>query len=185
MKGIVEDKAGDTNKVRSAPFVALLLFLLITLTSCINITTRLQADNVASALAAADFIGRVVRISDGDTISVMHNGRAKKIRLNGIDCPEKAGVWATCKAVHIIARVSKRCHGQTHGRDKYRRTIGEVLLPDSRSLNEELVRASFACWYEKYLNDITLRKLQADARSQDVSYGSTRILFRPGSGGIV
>jgi micrococcal nuclease len=31
----------------------------------------------------------VVGISDGDTISVMHNGRAEKIRLNGIDCPEK------------------------------------------------------------------------------------------------
>lgn len=38
---------------------------------------------------AADFTGRVVGISDGDTISVLHNGRAEKIRLNGIDCPEK------------------------------------------------------------------------------------------------
>jgi micrococcal nuclease len=40
-------------------------------------------------LLAADFTGRVVGISDGDTISVLHDGRAEKIRLNGIDCPEK------------------------------------------------------------------------------------------------
>jgi endonuclease YncB( thermonuclease family) len=40
-------------------------------------------------LFAADFTGRVVGISDGDTISVMHDGRAEKIRLSGIDCPEK------------------------------------------------------------------------------------------------
>ena len=38
---------------------------------------------------AADFTGRVVGISDGDTISALHDGRAEKIRLNGIDCPEK------------------------------------------------------------------------------------------------
>jgi micrococcal nuclease len=37
----------------------------------------------------ADFTGRVVGISDGDTISVMHGTRGEKIRLNGIDCPEK------------------------------------------------------------------------------------------------
>ena len=33
--------------------------------------------------------GLVVGISDGDTITVMHNGTGKKIRLYGIDCPEK------------------------------------------------------------------------------------------------
>jgi micrococcal nuclease len=38
---------------------------------------------------AADFRGRVVGVLDGDTISVMHGTRAEKIRLNGIDCPEK------------------------------------------------------------------------------------------------
>jgi micrococcal nuclease len=42
-----------------------------------------------SLLFAVDFTGRVVGISDGDTISVMRGTRAEKIRLNGIDCPEK------------------------------------------------------------------------------------------------
>src|SRR5437867_8276417 len=43
---------------------------------------------VSTALAA-DFTGQVVRILDGDTIEVLHNTRAERIRLNGIDCPEK------------------------------------------------------------------------------------------------
>ncbi len=38
---------------------------------------------------AADFTGRVVGVSDGDTITVLHNGKAEWIRLNGIDSPEK------------------------------------------------------------------------------------------------
>src|SRR5438445_35210 len=40
-------------------------------------------------LAFADFTGRVVGVADGDTITVLHDGRGEKIRLHGIDCPEK------------------------------------------------------------------------------------------------
>ncbi len=44
---------------------------------------------VASQAHAADFTGRVVGVSDGDTITVLSNGKPVRIRLNGIDCPEK------------------------------------------------------------------------------------------------
>ena len=48
----------------------------------------------ATALYAERFSGRVVGISDGDTISVLHDGRAQKVRLNGIDAPEKGQPFA-------------------------------------------------------------------------------------------
>ena len=38
---------------------------------------------------ADTFSGAVVGVIDGDTIDVMHNGAAARIRLIGIDCPEK------------------------------------------------------------------------------------------------
>ena len=38
---------------------------------------------------AADFTGRVVGVSDGDTITVLSKGKPERIRLHGIDCPEK------------------------------------------------------------------------------------------------
>jgi endonuclease YncB( thermonuclease family) len=37
----------------------------------------------------ADFSGPVVSVLDGDTIEVLHNTWPERIRLNGIDCPEK------------------------------------------------------------------------------------------------
>lgn len=37
----------------------------------------------------ADFSGPVVSALDGDTIEVLHNQHPERIRLNGIDCPEK------------------------------------------------------------------------------------------------
>ncbi len=39
--------------------------------------------------AGTSFSGKVVAVLDGDTIDVMHQGRAERIRLEGVDCPEK------------------------------------------------------------------------------------------------
>jgi endonuclease YncB( thermonuclease family) len=41
---------------------------------------------ISGQVHAGDFRGRVVGITDGDTISVLHDGKAEKIRLYGIDC---------------------------------------------------------------------------------------------------
>jgi endonuclease YncB( thermonuclease family) len=38
---------------------------------------------------AADFLGPVIGVLDGDTIEVLHNQRPERVCLNGIDCPEK------------------------------------------------------------------------------------------------
>jgi len=46
------------------------------------------------SLAAADFSGSVVSILDGDTLEVLHDNRAERIRLNGIDCPEKGQAYS-------------------------------------------------------------------------------------------
>jgi micrococcal nuclease len=37
---------------------------------------------------ASGFTGEVVGVLDGDTIEVLHNGKAQRVRLCGIDCPE-------------------------------------------------------------------------------------------------
>ncbi len=41
------------------------------------------------SLTYADFTGRVVGVSDGDTITVLHNGKGERFRLHGVDCPGK------------------------------------------------------------------------------------------------
>jgi micrococcal nuclease len=35
----------------------------------------------------------VVSVLDGDTLEVLHNQRPERIRLNGIDCPEKGQAY--------------------------------------------------------------------------------------------
>jgi Staphylococcal nuclease homologue len=54
---------------------------------------------------------------------------------------------------------------QTHGHDKYQRTIGNVILLDGMSLNHELVKEGWCWWYRKYApGDTELEKLETEAR---------------------
>jgi endonuclease YncB( thermonuclease family) len=43
--------------------------------------------------ALADFTGPVVSVLDGDTLEVLHDQHPERIRLNGIDCPEKGQAY--------------------------------------------------------------------------------------------
>jgi endonuclease YncB( thermonuclease family) len=50
--------------------------------------------------------------------------------------------------------------------DRYKRTVGEVVLPDGRILNRELVRAGLAWWYRQYArHDKELARLEAEAQA--------------------
>jgi len=106
-----------------------------------------------------------VGILDGDTIEVMQDGRAVRVRLNGIDRPERKQSFGT-RAKQFTSRMAFRKEVQVieKGKDRYGRTLAEVILPDGRSLNRELVREGYAWWYWKYSDDEDLKRLQGEAR---------------------
>ncbi len=55
---------------------------------------------------------------------------------------------------------------QTHGYDNYKRTLGDVILPDGMNLNQELVRQGACWWFRKYApGDRVLEGLEAKARA--------------------
>jgi endonuclease YncB( thermonuclease family) len=117
-------------------------------------------------IAFADFSGRVVGVTDGDTIKVMHDGKAEKIRLHGIDCPEKTQPFGTKAKQFTSAMVfGKDVTIHLTDTDKYGRTVGDVILPDGRVLNRELIAAGLAWWYRKYSKDASLERLEEEARS--------------------
>ncbi len=114
-----------------------------------------------------EFSGAVVGVSDGDTITVLHNGKGERIRLHGIDCPEKRQAFGNrAKQFTSTLVFGNTVTVQVLDRDRYGRTVGEVLLPDGRSLNRELVKAGFAWWYWRYTpDDETLAQLEREARA--------------------
>ncbi len=120
----------------------------------------------AGSAFATDFQAKVIHIADGDTITVLNDTNEQiKIRLNGIDCPEKAQAYGN-KAKQFAKNL---VGGQTvtikaYDKDRYGRTIGDVILADGRNLNQELVKAGFAWWYFKYSDDRELEQLELDAK---------------------
>jgi micrococcal nuclease len=121
---------------------------------------------IASFALAADFNGQVVGVLDGDTIEVLYNNRTERIRLHGIDCPEKGqafGKRAKQAAADLV--FGKSVVLQTHGKDKYGRTIADVLLADGLNVNQELVREGWCWWYEKHApKDHALEQSQQEAK---------------------
>ena len=124
--------------------------------------------HAGAVLASAEqFTGKVVGISDGDTISVLREGKAVKVRLHGVDTPEKAQAFGT-QARQFTGDLAfqQTVTVMIRDTDRYGRLVGEVLLPDGRSLNQELVKAGMAWWYRPYApNDTTLAQLEAEART--------------------
>ena len=114
----------------------------------------------------ADFTGPVIRVLDGDTIEVLHNQHPERIRLSAIDCPEKGqafGKRAKQAASELV--FGKEVTVRTYGHDKYKRIIGDVILPNGPNLNQELVKDGWCWWYRKYApGDTVLERLESEAR---------------------
>jgi micrococcal nuclease len=127
----------------------------------------LSASFCLTSLALADFSGPVVSVLDGDTIEVLYNKRSERIRLSGIDCPEKGQAFGKRAKQAASALVfGKQVMLQIHGTDKYGRTLADVLLMDGRNINRELVKAGWCWWYQKYApKDTELERLEKAARN--------------------
>jgi len=114
----------------------------------------------------ASFTGPGVSVFDGDAIEVLHNTRPERIRLSGIDCLEKGQAYEN-NAKHVASALifGKEVMLQTHGKDKYGRTLGDVFLLGGTNVSHTLVKDGWCWWYRKYApRDTELEGLEKEAR---------------------
>ena len=116
--------------------------------------------------AVADFSGLVVSVLDGDTLEVLHNDRPERIRLSGIDCPEKGQAYGTrAKQAASELVLGGEVTLQTYGKDKSGRTLADVLLLDGTNVDHTLIEDGWCWWYRKYApGDTVLEGLEKEAR---------------------
>jgi endonuclease YncB( thermonuclease family) len=116
------------------------------------------------------FSGKVIGVSDGDTIKVLYQGRYPvTIRLYGIDTPESRQAFGTqAKLFTSQSTFGKTVTVYNKGGDRYGRTLGWVFVGKS-CVNTELVRNGLAWWYRQYSpNEAKLRDLEVQARARRV-----------------
>lgn len=122
------------------------------------------------------FQAKVIGIADGDTITVLHDGRPEKIRLASIDCPEKAQAYGHQAKEFTAAMVFRQVvQVDASGKDRYGRTIGKITTSNGKVLNEELVKAGLAWWYRKYApEDARLAEMERQARERRLGLWADR-----------
>jgi endonuclease YncB( thermonuclease family) len=120
---------------------------------------------IAAPADAEFFEGRVVGVLDGDTIDVLVAGETRRIRLRGIDAPERDQPWAGRAKRALAQRVfGKDVRVNDFGPDSYGRTVGEVYA-DNVCVGCELVREGHAWVFRRYTDDPVLYQLEAEARA--------------------
>ncbi len=82
-----------------------------------------------SLTAHAEFTGKVVAVADGDTITVLRERQQIKIRLAGIDAPEKKQAFGNASKERMSEMVfGKEVRADDRKKDRYGRTIGRVWV---------------------------------------------------------
>jgi endonuclease YncB( thermonuclease family) len=125
------------------------------------------------AAQALELAGRVIAVADGDTITLLDaDKRQHRIRLDGIDAPEKA------QAFGDRSRQSLRALAHDHAAvahcpklDKYGRRVCRVLV-DGQDVGLEQVRRGMAWHFKRYENEQTpddryaYAEAEAEARAE-------------------
>ena len=155
-----------------------LLFLFLCLSICVQ---------------AAELRGRVVAVSDGDTVTVLDAERHQhKVRLAGIDAPEKAQAFGQASKISLSDQIFGREVAVTWDkRDRYGRIIGKISV-DHRDVCLEQIRRGMAWHYKQYARDqapddrvtyaeaeVAARAARADAAAEARRRPASAVRTRP------
>jgi micrococcal nuclease len=118
-----------------------------------------------SLVLSQTITGKVVKIADGDTFTLLVNNEQIRIRLHGIDAPEKAQPFSQVATDFLSEMVfGKMVSVRTMDVDRYGRTIGMVSV-DGVNVNEALLRAGLVWHYKYYDKNQEWARMESEARS--------------------
>lgn len=117
-------------------------------------------------LFAAEVRGRVVRVADGDTITVLDAANAQhKIRFHGIDAPESHQAFGQKSKQHLSDYVfGKDVTVTWKSKDKYGRILGTVWL-GSTDINLQMLRDGYAWHYKRFDSNPVYAAAESEARA--------------------
>jgi endonuclease YncB( thermonuclease family) len=119
---------------------------------------------VCTQAYASIYEGKVVGVSDGDTLTVLISGRQTKVRLAEIDVPEKRQPFGKRSTQSLSDLVyGKRVKVNQQDLDRYGRVVGRVYT-ESLDVNAEQIKRGMAWIHRHYNRDRSLLALEQEAR---------------------
>ena len=109
--------------------------------------------------------GHVVKVIDGDTFDMKSGNDKIRVRLFGIDSPERGQAF-NVKAKEFTASLiaDREVRVIIRNKDRYGRFVGDVYRNDGLHVNSEIVRAGYAWHFTRYSNDPELVRLEKEAQ---------------------
>ena len=106
---------------------------------------------LSSYLFSLELIGKVVKVSDGDTVTILTSDKTQhKIRLNDIDAPEKKQAFGNKSKDNLAKYIAgKTVTVQYQKKDKYKRVLGTIYY-NNTDINLQQVKDGYAWVYKKY-----------------------------------
>jgi endonuclease YncB( thermonuclease family) len=151
--------------------------VLFTLTVLPLVWTQASADTLT---------GRIVKVADGDTITVLQDNTQHRIRLQGIDAPERKQPYGNASRKHLASLVAgKTVTVQWNKRDRYGRIVGKVLYTlvwhtstDEVDVCLEQVKAGYAWHFKRYQHEQSPEDRQLYAQAEDEARVNEKGLWR-------
>ena len=140
-------------------FVKFLVLLLVTL-----LIVSCKSFPLSSVSQEKVLHGQVIDVLDGDTVKLRSDWHIYKIRLAGIDAPEKQqayGVQSKIYLEHLIA--DKDVSIKVLYCDQYGRYVGKIYL-NGKDINGEMIRSGYAWHYNHFDSNPVYAGFMLDAQ---------------------
>jgi endonuclease YncB( thermonuclease family) len=155
--------------------------ILLLSAACSRPPTRTDERPRRSAVipGAQTFIGHVVRVADGDTITVLDSSNTQhRIRLEGIDAPESHQAFGTLSKKNLSDMVFGKDVTIVYQKtDQYGRLVGKIVL-EGKDINLEQVQAGMAWHYKEYELEQSPADRELYARAEDDARAARRGLWQ-------
>ncbi|MFN5423560.1 MAG: thermonuclease family protein, partial [bacterium] len=116
--------------------------------------------DVSSQVESNSLSGNVVKIIDGDTYDILLNGKQTRIRMFGIDAPERGmDYYRVAKEYLGELCMDQIIRLEVINTDRYGRMVAKSFLPDGRELGAEMIKEGMAWHFKRYSDDESLAQL--------------------------
>lgn len=135
---------------------------------------------LSSSLVAETITGKVIKVADGDTVTILVNQVKHRIRLAEIDAPELKGQPYGSDSKKLMSRLvfNQRVIVEYSKKDRYGRLIGTVRV-NLTNVNEAMVKAGLAWHYKHYSKSEVLSRLEQKARADRIGLWADKTPIAP------
>jgi micrococcal nuclease len=137
----------------------------------------LQAPGTAAGQGLQQLVGQrftavVVNVADGDTVTIRvpQRGQTVRVRVHGIDAPERGEPFSTrARTFTRVTVFSKEVVVEGRDVDRYGRLVARIRI-GATDLSAALLEAGLACHYRRYSSDPVLEAAETTARAAGAGF---------------